>query len=64
VHGERDDAVPIGEDRGIVEAIRACGGDITLTVYPEAGHDVWTRTYEDPAFWSWLLAQRRARRAP
>ena len=58
-HGAKDDVVPLADDRAMVEAIRACGGEATLTVYPDAGHDAWTRTYEDPALYEWLLGQRR-----
>jgi len=58
-HGAKDDVVPMADSQAMVEAIRACGGDATLTVYPDAGHDAWTRTYEDPALYEWLLKQRR-----
>jgi len=33
-----------------------------LTVYPDAGHDSWTETYNNPEFYDWLLAQKRARK--
>jgi predicted peptidase len=43
-----------------VEAFRRAGTtDITLTVYPEAGHDSWTETYNNPQFFDWLLSQSR-----
>ena len=29
------------------------------TVYPDALHDSWTATYENPELYEWLLAQRR-----
>ena len=32
---------------------------VKLTVYPEALHDSWTQTYDDPEFYAWLLKQRR-----
>ncbi len=35
------------------------GRNVKFTVYPDAGHDSWTRTYEDPELWEWLLSQRR-----
>ena len=41
--------------RQMVEALQAIGGNVKLTVYPEAGHDAWTPTYADPAFYEWLL---------
>ncbi|HVS14914.1 MAG TPA: prolyl oligopeptidase family serine peptidase [Thermoanaerobaculia bacterium] len=61
-HGDADSVVPLEESQRIVDAIERFGGTrAKLTVYPGVGHDSWTRTYEDPAFWEWLLAQRRGR---
>jgi acetyl esterase/lipase len=41
------------------EALKKAGAPVKLTVYPGVGHDSWTQTYDDPAFWQWLLAQKR-----
>jgi pimeloyl-ACP methyl ester carboxylesterase len=46
--------------RTMVDALQAIGGNVKLTVYPDAGHDAWTPTYADPAFYEWLLSHRRA----
>ncbi len=48
--------------REMVAALQAVGGDVRLTVYPDAGHDAWTPTYTDPAFYEWLLSHRRTPR--
>jgi predicted esterase len=48
--------------RQMVEALQVIGGDARLTVYPEAGHDAWTPTYANPAFYEWLLSHRRTPR--
>jgi predicted peptidase len=32
---------------------------VKFTVYPEAGHDSWTETYNNPDFFTWLLEQKR-----
>jgi len=58
-HGAKDPTVPIKRSEEMVEAIKAAGGNPKFTVYPEAGHDSWTVTYDDPEFYSWLLAQKR-----
>ncbi|MEY4816825.1 MAG: hypothetical protein RLZZ162_3898, partial [Verrucomicrobiota bacterium] len=29
-------------------------------VYPEATHDSWTETYQNPALYTWLLKHQRA----
>ncbi len=43
----------------MARAIRACGGQLRLTIYPDLGHNSWDPAYEDPALYTWLLAQRR-----
>jgi dipeptidyl aminopeptidase/acylaminoacyl peptidase len=58
-HGAKDDVVPLSESERMVRAIERAGGDAKLTVYPDANHNSWTRTYEDDALYRWLLAQRR-----
>ncbi len=58
-HGAHDEIIPVFLTRVLVERLRECGGDARLTVYPDAGHDAWTRTYDDPALYEWLLRQRR-----
>lgn len=58
-HGAKDTAVPLERSEAMVAALKKNGGDPKLTVYPEAGHDSWTATYNDPAFYEWLLAQKR-----
>lgn len=32
---------------------------LSLTLYPNGGHDSWSRTYADPAVWKWLFAQKK-----
>jgi predicted peptidase len=58
-HGAKDNVVPIDGDRAMIEAIKACGGDARLSVYPDTGHDSWTAAYADPELFTWLLQQRR-----
>jgi len=58
-HGALDPIVPVEETQRLVDALRASGGDVRLTIYPDLGHDSWTRTYADPRLFEWMLAQRR-----
>jgi predicted peptidase len=58
-HGARDPLVPIEQTRIMVEELRRIGGNVQFTVYPEAEHDSWTETYENPEFFDWLLSQSR-----
>lgn len=61
-HGALDDAVPLGDEQAMVDAVRAAGGNVRFTVYPDVGHAAWDRAYADPALYDWLLAQRRGGR--
>lgn len=56
-HGENDLTVPLEAEQGLVEALRACGGNVQFTVYPGAGHDVDARVYKTPELFEWMLAQ-------
>lgn len=59
-HGAKDDIVPVEESRKMVAAYKANGGsDIRYTEYPEADHDSWTETYDNPEFYEWFLSHRR-----
>ena len=57
-HGDRDDVVPMIDSVDMVASVRHCGGSPRLSVYPDTGHDSWTRTYADPALYLWFLSQR------
>lgn len=60
-HGGEDRAVPVADSRRAHAALRAAGGNVRYTEYAGEGHFIFERTYTDPQFWSWLLAQRSAR---
>lgn len=58
-HGARDNVVPVSQSEEMVAAVKAAGGNAKLTIYPKAGHNSWTATYDNPELYKWLLAQRR-----
>jgi predicted peptidase len=58
-HGAKDPVVPLSHATVMVDAIKAAGGDIRLTVYPEGKHDVWTETYNNPELYRWFLEHKR-----
>ncbi|MGB3777528.1 MAG: prolyl oligopeptidase family serine peptidase [Tunicatimonas sp.] len=60
-HGAKDRVIPLSRTVAMVEALLAAGGNVKLTVYPEAGHDAWTETYENPELYTWLLGHTRAK---
>jgi predicted peptidase len=58
-HGEKDPVVPVQASRDMVEALKRAGGNVQFTVYPEAQHDSWTETYNNPKLYEWFLSHRR-----
>ena len=55
----KDTVVPPERSEEIVEALKANGGNVKFTLYPDAGHDSWTRTYDNPELYEWLLKHSR-----
>ena len=62
-HGARDRIVPISASQEMVEALKACGGNVKFTVYSEAEHDSWTQTYNNPELFDWFRQHQRDRLA-
>lgn len=58
-HGAKDPLVLPEESEQMVAAIKRCGGSPRLTIYPDADHDSWTRTYDNPELYEWLLSNVR-----
>ena len=59
-HGAQDRTVSVDSSERMVKALKALGSEVKFTIYPDAGHDSWTATYENPELYQWLFAQRRA----
>jgi len=58
-HGAKDNVVALEKSQEMVEALRKAGGDVKFTMYPQAGHDSWTETYDNPELYNWLLKHKR-----
>jgi predicted peptidase len=58
-HGQQDRIVVVQQSEEMVQALESAGGNVRFTVYPDAGHDSWTETYNDPNVYGWLLQQQR-----
>ena len=61
-HGGEDTVVLPSESQGIVESMQREGARPRpkLTIYPGVGHNSWTRTYDDPRVYVWMLKQKKA----
>jgi predicted peptidase len=58
-HGALDPAVPVAKSQEMVDSLKTVGAKPKLTIYPDAGHDSWTKVYDDPELWDWLVKQKR-----
>jgi predicted peptidase len=58
-HGAKDTTVPVRNGQEMYDAMKAAGADVKITIYPEAGHDSWTITYDNPELYTWFLAHKR-----
>jgi len=59
-HGARDPVVPLSETQRVVDFLKKAGvREVKLTVYPDAEHNSWTQTYDNPELYKWLLQHAR-----
>jgi predicted esterase len=59
IHGANDTVIPLARAEQPVNALKKLGGNIRFTVLEDNDHDTWTDTYSDPAFYDWLLQNKR-----
>jgi predicted peptidase len=62
-HGDKDPTVPVQRSIEMVEALKQIGNEAKFTRYPEAGHDSWTETYNNPKLYEWFLEHKRGDKA-
>ena len=59
-HGGKDGVVPLNESERMVNQLKKLGvKEVELTVYPDAQHDSWTESYNNPKLYEWFLAHER-----
>lgn len=59
-HGGSDSVVDPGESQRMVGELQRIGaGDVRLTIYPGAPHDIWNQVYDSPALYDWFLQHQR-----
>jgi predicted peptidase len=62
-HGAKDPIVPLKRSQDLVDALVKSKDEAKLTIYPNALHDSWTATYDNPEIYEWLLAHKRQPKA-
>jgi len=58
-HGAKDPTVKLEASQKMVAAYQQIGNSAKLTIHPDAGHDSWTQTYNNPDLYKWLLQHDR-----
>jgi len=58
-HGQKDDIIPVSKAQSVINNLIACGGNPLFTIYPDLYHDSWTRTYNNPDLYTWLLTKKK-----
>ncbi len=58
-HGEKDDIIPFSKAQTVINILTVCGGNPIFTSYPDLYHDAWTRAYNNPAIYDWLLTKKK-----
>ena len=55
-HGAKDNIIAWEESQRMVELLKQKGNsDVRFTLYPEATHNSWTATYDNPELYEWFL---------
>ena len=64
-HGEEDEVVSCDRSRNMIAELRKCGAkDAHITTYPGVEHDSWTRAYDTPELYEWLLSKQLGKSSP
>jgi predicted esterase len=58
-HGLKDNVVSPSGSIDMIKAVKQYNPGAKLTLYPDAGHDSWTTTYNNDSVYTWMLAQKK-----
>jgi len=59
-HGLLDDVVKVDYAVAIYKELKKCNAkDVQLTIFDDAGHDSWTRVYDNPEIYNWMFKQMK-----
>lgn len=57
-HGLLDDVVKVDYAITIYKELKKCNAkDVQLTIFDDAGHDSWSRVYDNPEIYDWMFKQ-------
>ncbi|MFV5700026.1 prolyl oligopeptidase family serine peptidase [Flavobacterium sp. ZT3R17] len=56
-HGLMDDVVNPDYAIAIYKELKKCNGNVELTIFDDAGHDSWSRVYDNQEIYDWMFKQ-------
>lgn len=60
-HGLMDDVVNVDYAIAIYKELKKCNSNVELTIFDDAGHDSWTRVYDNQEIYDWMFKQIKNR---
>lgn len=58
-HGAKDDVILPAASENMVVAVKRYNPSVKFTLYPDANHNSWERTYNNDSVYQWLMAQTK-----
>jgi len=58
-HGLHDTIVDVNYSITIYKKIKECNKDIKIEIFDDAGHDSWSRVYDNSEIYEWMLLQSK-----
>ncbi|MFV8325022.1 prolyl oligopeptidase family serine peptidase [Flavobacterium sp. ZS1P14] len=56
-HGLLDDVVNVDYAITIYKKLKKCNANVELTIFDDAGHDSWSRVYDNQEIYDWMFKQ-------
>lgn len=56
-HGLLDDVVNVDYSITIYKKLKSCNANVQLTIFNDAGHDSWSRVYDNQDIYDWMFKQ-------
>lgn len=58
-HGLLDDVVNVDYSIAIYKKLKNCNANVQLTIFDDAGHDSWSKVYDNQEIYDWMLKQNK-----
>lgn len=56
-HGLLDDVVSVDYSITIYKKLKSCNANVQLTLFDDAGHDSWSKVYDNQDIYDWMFKQ-------